>query len=97
MVINVCQLRAERMIGGWGDRRAKSKPRFMLKQRWNKDSDWCNLTQMSPYEPTANPALTRKAILAALRALSDELGKQGVRTWWKVSSRRAAYETQEPG
>ena len=33
---------------------------------------------MSPKEPAANPALTREAILAALRGLSDELGGQGV-------------------
>ena len=33
---------------------------------------------MSPKEPSANPALTREAILAALRALSDALGKQAV-------------------
>jgi hypothetical protein len=33
---------------------------------------------MSPKEPAASPALTREAILAALGALSDELGRQGV-------------------
>jgi hypothetical protein len=33
---------------------------------------------MNPKEATTNPALTREAILAALCALSDELGKQAV-------------------
>jgi hypothetical protein len=33
---------------------------------------------MSPKEPNAKAALTREAILAALAALSEELGKRAV-------------------